>query len=366
MSEENKDLLKFCEYCGNSMERDRIYCPKCGKLAVKLNSSNSIDKEKASIDTTKKLDIPERKCPDCGSLIKSIVLNQCPICNAKLKEIPREQIEKLKKKSGFIFTDKKLIAEKDLIIKSDSWNFKEGISIFKNSILIFVITYLSIIMLYYYFELQEGGVELSIYTIYIDFIPRSLMGIIPLAYFIFNKHLPKKLGFNLNKKKITLAIFIGLFVGLGLYLLNIVYDIFFRDNLFKILSDLGASIFVEKIILNIENTNQIVLSTEIYWILLLGIFIILEAISIEIAFRGTLHNTLKVKFGNDKIQRFKIVLIVALLYTALFSFLNPFYILFNFILNLCLGLIYELTKNLISSIIASVTLNILGLVLFFY
>ena len=55
MSEENEDLLKFCAYCGHSLEKDRVYCPKCGKLAVKLKSSNSIDNEKISVKTTKKL-----------------------------------------------------------------------------------------------------------------------------------------------------------------------------------------------------------------------------------------------------------------------------------------------------------------------
>jgi len=41
MSKENEkqQIVKHCVYCGTRIEESKIYCPKCGKLVIKIEPS---------------------------------------------------------------------------------------------------------------------------------------------------------------------------------------------------------------------------------------------------------------------------------------------------------------------------------------
>ena len=80
MSEENEKKIKFCVFCGVDVGSEKIYCPNCGKLIVKLETTEKPEEE---LSPKKIISVPpseiSRKCPGCGSIITSTILNQCPI-----------------------------------------------------------------------------------------------------------------------------------------------------------------------------------------------------------------------------------------------------------------------------------------------
>ena len=125
MSKENKKKIKFCVYCGSDVKENEIYCPKCGKLVIKIEAGKEVPKPQI----TQKLEI-SRKCPGCGSVITSTVLDQCPICNTELEKIAEFKRAAIQKKPGLIFTSKKLEPEQKFILKKDTWNLKEGVNVF--------------------------------------------------------------------------------------------------------------------------------------------------------------------------------------------------------------------------------------------
>ena len=47
MSEEKKDdqLVKYCVYCGAEIPHNQAYCPKCGKLVIKLKEASDTGKK---------------------------------------------------------------------------------------------------------------------------------------------------------------------------------------------------------------------------------------------------------------------------------------------------------------------------------
>lgn len=125
---DKKVINKYCVYCGAKVNEGQIYCPKCGKLFVKVKvarktteNTNQVKEELIPIREDQKHKI-SRKCPGCGSIISSAILEQCPICNAKLEkvELPKDQIgiQKSERRPGFIFTDKKLVPEQRFVLLS--------------------------------------------------------------------------------------------------------------------------------------------------------------------------------------------------------------------------------------------------------
>ncbi|MBY9006307.1 MAG: hypothetical protein KGD63_06080 [Candidatus Lokiarchaeota archaeon] len=363
MSEESKDQIRYCAYCGHSLEKDRVYCPKCGKLSVKLKSSNNDDQTLPTNKKSNHLEIPERICSNCKSIIKSTLLNQCPICNTKLEEIPKENIEKLGKQASFLFTGKKLIAEKELELKKDAWNFKEGLSKFSNSILIFITTFLFIIIIYS--SIYEGKTPpTNIYSFMINILPEIIFGILPIWYIYSKNHSFKKIGLSLNQRKIIIILIIGIAGGVCLSLINI-----FSNILIDVFAELG----LEKIIpiQDSINTNlTIIKNTEIYWIILLIALNILSSISIEILFRGVLHNTLKTRYKNGIINKIIVISLVTLTYLGIFTLLTfekviyflPYYIM----VNVFLGIIFEYSESLYTTIIAQCFLNVFSLIVVYF
>ena len=104
MSRESDRIVKHCVYCGARIFPGQVYCPECGKLIVQAKKSKEIIKHRkiAEKPVYKQPDQYSRTCSGCGSIINSIVLEQCPICNAILEKIP-EQIKSSKAVGFYIY-----------------------------------------------------------------------------------------------------------------------------------------------------------------------------------------------------------------------------------------------------------------------
>ncbi len=87
--------------------------------------------------------------------------------------------------------------------------------------------------------------------------------------------------------------------------------------------------------------------------------------SIEIVFRGVLHNTLKQKFKNP----IYVITIVALAYAILMLIFypNPIYFFLNFLGFIIIGIIFEITNgNIYGTLITNILYNILLVTLIFF
>ena len=360
MSNENEIKLNHCVYCGAKTE-GQVYCPNCGKLVIQGKPSvENLQREKIS---TSRVEI-SRKCSGCSSIITSTILEMCPICNTLLEPVPEYQ-KPSRAKPGFVFKDKKLKSERELIIRKDSWNIKEGLNVFTNSIMIYVVVQLLLIM-FIWFQLGES--ELNINMILISQIPGIALGIYPLWYIYSNRHNSEKLGFTSDSKKIALAILIGIVGGLSILAINYLSGLitsFLIDNIGLEFFDISEYIAQE---------NKAIQEASLLWIILLLIMISLQAIATEIVFRGVLHNTLKEKFEKgekDVTGKLKVILIIALAYSALyilFSYLiGIIFFILNFLVFLVLGILYEINKNIYNTIIASVFyFNLIIILIYFF
>jgi membrane protease YdiL (CAAX protease family) len=205
--------------------------------------------------------------------------------------------------------------------------------------------------------------EIPFYLILLSQIPGMLLGVFPLWYISANKHSFEKLGFPSDNKKILSAAIIGILGGLGLLAINI-----FSSFINAIFYELGLNFF------NIEEYMEMetkAIRTGGIWVVLLLLELIITSISVEILFRGVLHNTLKERFGSDKGNgRLLTILIVALAYSLiylLFSFpIGIFFIVSNFLIFMLLGFLYEINGNIYNTIIASILYDIVLIIVILY
>ena len=363
MSEENNNeiKIKYCVHCGAEVGKNKIYCPKCGKLVVKLKDSK-LEFPQSKI---KKSDT-SRTCSGCGSIITSSVLEQCPICNTILEKIPKELRSEpsgeTQKSSGVIFTNKKFVPEKSLILKKDLWNLKEGISIFGNALVWYVtIRFLIIILLS--LQTPAESLEVNITTILLSQVPDLIFSIYPIWYIYAKKHNFSKLGFNFDKKKVILAVLIGI-LGTIILIFTEFISSFIIDYMYSIginLVDINAYLAEENLV--IQNSNPI-------WITILIILLSLGSISTEIIYRGVLHNTLKQYFKKNLISRIYVVLLVALIYTGIYLLFSLpvglYFFLINFIVFIILGVLYEINGNILNTIILSIIYNTTLILLIYF
>lgn len=366
MSDEN-DKFKYCVYCGAKLEEDRVYCPKCGKLVEKPKERKEKDQKAKTKQISKTKEIPGRKCPNCGSIIKSRILKQCPICNTKLKEPPLVETEPQEEESGFIFTGDKLQPQSKLKLKKGEWNLREGLNIVGNSILIYIAVMFVIYTTISYF-MQTPADTITIYDILIGQVPELFLGIYPILYIISKNHTYEKLGLNLGNRQVILALFIGIAGGISLYFVNN-----FMSLVVDFFKTLGFSEFV-----TVENYfadyAQSLINADFYWIILFALLLIIASISSEVLFRGTLHNTLKEKFGKDLGGKFVVIIIVALLvslaYSGLFLIfdfpIGIYFLLLYLFINIILGIIYEINGNLANTILAYIIYNLIILMMMLY
>jgi membrane protease YdiL (CAAX protease family) len=347
---ENKEK-RPCPYCGSQIPKGKVYCPECGKLVEKDTSrTRKVGGEYA------------RKCPGCDSIITSSVLEQCPICNTRLEKVPESKKPQTNKQPGFIFTEKKLEAEQKFTLKKGTWNLKEALNVFGNSILIYLTVRLVLFGIFSFMGDQNGTsalIPLTMPNLLIWQLPEVLFGIYPLYYIYSRNHNFTKLGFLKDTKKLTFALLIG--IGGGVVLFFIGY--FFSEAIIDLIIDLGLDFLnIESYILEEELLIQ---NAEVYWILLVLLTLGITAISSEVVFRGVLHNALIEKFGDDPIGRLTVIFITALVYGLiylLFTFpMGLYFLISNIFVYLILGLLYEINKNIYNSIIAFITYNIMSI-----
>ncbi len=352
MSENIEKKIKYCVYCGAEVPENETYCPKCGKLIIKIDSN----KKDLRPPIGQKLDI-SRKCPGCGSIITSKVIDQCPICDTPLEKISDVKKELIQKQPGLIFMEKKLEPEQKFILKKDLWNLKEGFNVFLNCVYILIIIYFLLS-----FSLYQTGINtenINIQQILLVQIPELLFAVYPIFYIYSKKHSFTKIGFYPNSKKNLLAVFIGILGAILLIEIN-----YFSDSLINFFSDIGLDFFDASS--SIGDQNMIIRNAGLLWIVLLIITLSIGAFSTEIVYRGVLHNTLKQKFKND----FSVILLVALIYSSLMLLITfPIgfsFFLINFLASVLLGIIFELSDgNIISTIFANIFYNI-GIIILVY
>ena len=362
MSDNNKKLVvKYCVHCGATVDINQTYCPQCGKLVLKMKSEK-IDLIKESTPKKVKKTV-SRKCSGCGSIITSPILEQCPICNTKLEKLSKDQklgaSQVPQKSSGFIFTNKKLIPEQKLILKKDTWNLREGISVFGNSLMAYITIRLLIIML-----LTGVSGDANIFTILLSNVPEIIFGVYPLWYIYSKKHSFTKLGFRSSKKWIALAFIIGIISSAILFEINFISDIFI-DFMYNSGITFGIDLPGE-----IALQNQIIRQSGLLLGILLIIFMTISTISSEIVFRGVLHNALKKYFENNIIGRATVIILVALVYSVLnLVFFLPISVLFflsYFVTSILLGIIFELNNNIYNTILAGTFYNIVLVILILF
>ena len=367
MSEKNDNIVKFCVHCGAKVAKGQVYCPNCGKLVIEIKPSEKIftNEHKVEKSLPAKSTGISRKCSNCGSIITSNILEQCPICSAILEPIPESQ--KIKPaRTGFVFTSEKLEPEIRYVLKKDSWNLKEGFNVFMNSILVYVTVYLFLIMFVWFqlgFDEGSSSTEIPFYLILLSQIPGMLLGVFPLWYISTNKHSFEKLGFPSRNKKIISALIIGILGGLGLIAINI-----FSSFINTMFYELGLNFFDIQAYLEME--SRAIRSGGILVFLLL-FELIITSISVEILFRGVLHNTLKEKFGAENANgRIITIFIVAIAYSLiylLFSFpIGIFFLVSNFLIFILLGALYEINGNIYNTMVASIFYDIVLIFLILY
>jgi len=362
---ENERKLKHCVYCGAKTE-GQVYCPNCGKLIITVKGEQKVDERKIEVDATSKPLPYERICSGCSSVITSTILEQCPICNTFLDPVPQYH-KPSTSKPGFVFTDKKLKSEKELVLRKDTWHVKEGVNVFITSLLFYFFAQFFIIFFILYQVGFDQSTEITIELIILAQIPGIVLGIYPLWYIYGRKHKSEKLGFRSGSKEVTLAILIG-FVG-GLLLLSVNYlSGFINSYLYSLgFEFLDISEYLD------EERNTI-RGASLIWLIVLLIVISLQAIASEVVFRGVLHNTLKEKFvkkdKNDMAGKLKVILLVALIYSSLYVLFSFFigiaFFIVNFMIFLVLGILYEINQNIHNTIIASIFYFNLIIILMFF
>ncbi|MFX0138741.1 MAG: type II CAAX prenyl endopeptidase Rce1 family protein [Candidatus Hodarchaeota archaeon] len=364
MSDNNKKpVIKYCVHCGASVDINQTYCPRCGKLVLKTKSEKAeIIKEPSPLKVKKTV---SRKCPGCGSIITSSILEQCPICNTKLEKLTKDQklapSQVPQKSSGFIFTDKKLIPEQKLMLKKDIWNLREGISVFGNSLMAYITIRLLIIMLLTGVAISD---DVNIFTILLSQIPEIIFGVYPLWYIYSKKHRYKKLGFESGKKMLITAFIIAIVSCIILFEIN-----FFSDIVVDFMYNSGIT-FGFDLPGYIAAENQAIQEAGILWIILLIVLINISSLSTEIVFRGVLHNTLRNHFQNDFMGRATVIIIVALVYSLLllvfFLPVSIYFFLLYFLNSIFLGIIFEVNNNIYNTILANFFYNIVLVIIILF
>lgn len=365
-NDENPEV-KFCVHCGARIEKNQIYCPKCGKLVFKMKSGKITAKSTFAEDQSQ-LKIQEsisRKCPGCGSIINSPILEQCPICNTKLEKLPKSQKVDVspspQKSSGFVFTDKKLIPERKLQLSRDTWNLREGIGVFGNSLMTYIIVSIIIVFLNPGFGTLQPE-NTNILLILLNQIPPMVFGIYPLWYIYSKKHSFKKLGFYSGKKQLIFAIVIAIIATVVLYEINYLSNMFI-----DFLYNSGITLGITNLPAILTAQNQVIKEAGLLWTIILFIFLSIVTFSTEVIFRGVLHNTLRSRFDKSFTGRTTIIILVALVYSGLYLVfglpISLFFFLLYFLKSILLGVIYEASNNIYTTILSGIFFNILLIIL---
>jgi membrane protease YdiL (CAAX protease family) len=369
MSKENEkhQVTKYCVYCGTTIQKNTAYCPNptCGKLVVNIKPDEDITKQ-AKPKPIRKEPI-SRKCSNCGSIITSHILEQCPICDSRLEKIPEQEIANQGKKQqsrlGFVFTNKKLVPEQKFVMKKSEWNFREGIRVFGNTFMAYVTVRLLITMLLTFQLGPSETLDINMTTILLSQAPDLVFGVYPLYYIFSKKHNIKKLGLIFNKRSLAIATLVGIVGSIGLVLIDN-----FSSLIIRFMYDSGINFY--DIFAYLDEQYLVLQNSSLILIILLIILVSLSVISTELVFRGVLHKTLKTHFDNNLLGKVSVILIVSLIYSILFLVftlpIGVYFFLVNFMVSIFLGIIYEINKSLISTIMANLIYSITLMILIIY
>ena len=253
--------------------------------------------------------------------------------------------------------------EQRFTIKKDTWNFREGISVFGNSIMIYVVIRLLITMLLTLQLDSSDPIDLNITTILLSQIPDVIFGLYPLWYIYSKKHNFQKLRLNFKARPFLIALLIGVIGSIGLVIIDN-----FSSLLIQFMYDSGINFF--DIFSYLDEQSLVIQNAGLIWVILLMVTLSLSAISTELVFRGVLHNTLKERFANDFLGRSSVIFIIALIYSVLFLFftlpIGIYFFLVNLMAFIFLGILYEVNKNILTTITASIIYNITLIILIVY
>jgi len=308
-----------------------------------------------------------RKCSGCGSLISSKRLQQCPVCNTVLDKVPEHLEPKTQKQSGYIFTNKRLQPDHKFEIRKESWNLREGLRVFEVCIFVYFSVFMGVLMaLYTQMDQDTLQIEPNIFTIFLQLSPIIALGVYPIYYILAKKNHAVKLGLNPDKKKIPIALIIGVLGAIGIYIIELLSNL-----AFSLLLNAGFESFIAYNV-SILETNQVIRDSG-FWIIIYCILVSLMALTSEIAYRGVLHNTFKQKFGDDIKGKIVVSLLVALVYAGiniiifLISdiYIGIFLFISDFLIFILLGILYELNGNLYNTIFAHVFYNLLTILIIF-
>ncbi len=310
-------------------------------------------KEKKEVSTANKGKTLERKCSKCGSIISSKILKQCPICDTVLEDLPLDVIgvKKEEEKSYFIFTGKKLELSNKFILQKDQWKFREAINVFFNSLVLFLFAKIGIFTLFFILQGPSAGIDfpITIEAITLSQIPGAILIIYPLSYIYSKKHKISKLGLNYERKKLLIALLIGI---IGAFMVYIMAELSIFINDFFV--SMGWAIFSPPE--SIAEQYTVIKNSNLLYKILLLFLLMLDVFGTEITFRGVLHKGLITKLGSQLTQRIYIILIVSLIYSVLFLFFtfDIGLVIIYFLNNIILGLIFEISnRNLFSTISAN-------------
>ena len=356
MSDNKEKKTHSCIYCGANIKFGEVYCPECGKLNVQMKTNDTLEKKN-------KKAFFQRTCSGCGSIIASDNLEQCHICNTMLDEVPKKLKTTSQESVGFIFDwnkSKKL----QPLVKKENWNLKEGIQVFELTILIYFIFLITI----YFFLLQlNPNYEANIFMILLQLSPYCLLGIAPIVYIINKKNKFIKLGFINDSKSMILALIIGIFGGITLFVIEFLSNMVLAS--FVSLGFQGFTTYNE----NVLKMHNIVQSSG-PWLFIYIILIVISTISIEIAYRGVLHKSLSTRFNKTNYDKIIVILIVALVYAGIESlfmnfidiFVSLYFLVYNTITFIILGILFEINRNIYTTLVAHLLFSILMIITIIY
>ncbi len=356
MSKENQsdESVNYCVHCGAAVKKNQMYCPECGKLVLKL-TPKTIEKTKEIHSAKPKAKEISRKCSGCGSIITSNILEQCPICNTVLEKLPESVTQPSLGRQGLIFMDKKFQPADKYVLKKDTWKLREAFNVFGNCILFYIIAQIGIFIL-----LSVLAPETTMISIIISQIPTLFYGIYPLYYIRSNNHKFEKIGYSYSKKKLIIAIALGIVGAISILLFTIVSSSF-ENFLYQI----GIKL-VDIQVYEAQET-QLLQNADFLSLMVFSALIVLGSISVEILFRGVLQNALKSKYGTTLNGRFTSILLTSLVYTLLYLILSfpigLYLLLFNFVFSFILGILYEVNGNIMNTMIGNALYNVLLLII---
>ena len=197
-----------------------------------------------------------------------------------------------------------------------------------------------------------------IIKVVISQIPEALFAAYPLWYIYSKNHSYKKLGLIPGAKKTSYAFIIGILGGLFILLINFLYG--FIINFIE-----GQGLDFFNIVAEMEKQNASIHNADLIWIIMLIPLFTLTSFSIEIVFRGVLHNALKDRIKNE----IYVILLVALIYSVIMIILSfpsgLYYFFMYFLIFVVLGILYEINGNLYNSIIGNIFYSLLILLIIY-